>query len=156
RTGTVCKTAAEKLIVQAQPLAAEALELEPSQVQYSAGAFRSVDGKRSIGLLELARTLGSRDPHPLNLIAEGNAESAFPSRCHIAEVDIDPQTGVTRIVAYVAVDVCGRVMHHAIVEGQVHGGVTQGAGQIFGEHVQSDPDSGQMRTGSFTDYYMPR
>jgi len=63
---------------------------------------------------------------------------------------------VTEIVSYVTVDDCGRVINHTIVEGQMHGGVTQGAGQVFGEHVVYDRDSGQLLTGSFADYYMPR
>ena len=155
RTGTVCKLAAEKLIVQAQPLAAEALELEPSQLEYSAGVFRAKQGGKSIGLLDLARKLAGKDPHPLNLIAEGKWVSTFPNGCHIAEIEINPETGVTQIVSYVVVDDCGRAINHSIVEGQVHGGVTQGAGQIFGEQIVYDRDSGQLLTGSFSDYYMP-
>jgi aerobic carbon-monoxide dehydrogenase large subunit len=71
-------------------------------------------------------------------------------------VEIDPDTGTTRIAAYNAVDDCGNVINHAIVEGQVHGAVAQGAGQIFGEHVVYDRDTGQLMTGSFMDYCMPR
>ena len=156
RTGTVCKLAAEKLITQAQPLAAEVLELEPSQLEYSEGVFRSKDGAKSIGLQDLARKLAGKDPHPLNLIAEGKSVATYPNGCQIAEVEIDPDTGVTKIVSYITIDDCGTVINHAIVEGQVHGGVTQGAGQIFGEHVVYDRDSGQLLTGSFSDYYMPR
>ncbi|MEA3152954.1 MAG: aerobic carbon-monoxide dehydrogenase large subunit, partial [Betaproteobacteria bacterium] len=82
--------------------------------------------------------------------------STFPNGCHIAEVEVDPETGVTEIVSYCAVDDCGVVINHAIVEGQLHGGVVQGAGQVFGEHVVYDPDTGQPLTASFQDYYMPR
>jgi carbon-monoxide dehydrogenase large subunit len=92
----------------------------------------------------------------MNVVAEATVGSTWPNGCHVAEVEIDPETGVTRIAGYVAVDDCGVVINHQIVEGQVHGGVTQGAGQIFGEQVVYDPASGQLLTGSFSDYYMPR
>ena len=108
-----------------------------------------------IGLLDLAKRHAGKNPHPLNLVAEGKGVGTFPNGCHVAEVEIDPDTGVTTIVSYLAADDCGNVINHSIVEGQVHGGVTQGAGQIFGEHAVYDRDSGQLLTGSFSDYYMP-
>ncbi|MEK7835770.1 MAG: molybdopterin cofactor-binding domain-containing protein, partial [Pseudomonadota bacterium] len=145
-----------KLIEQARPLAAEELELEPSQLDYAAGAFRQRGGEKMIGLLDLARRHAGRNPHPLNLVAEGTVGSTFPNGCHIAEVEVDPETGVTEIVSYVAVDDCGNVINHSVVEGQIHGGVTQGAGQVFGEHAMYDQGSGQLLTGSFSDYFMPR
>jgi carbon-monoxide dehydrogenase large subunit len=93
---------------------------------------------------------------PVNVMAEGSFGSTFPNGCHITEVEIDPATGVARIVAYNAVDDCGNVINHAIVEGQVHGAVAQGAGQIFSEQVVYDRETGQLLTGSFMDYCMPR
>jgi carbon-monoxide dehydrogenase large subunit len=154
--GSVCKLAAQKLIEHGKPLAAEALGLEPSQVDYADGVFRARDGERAISLEQLARSLASREPHPLNTIAEASVGSTFPNGCHVAEVEIDPETGVTRIVSYVAVDDSGNVINHAVVEGQVHGGVAQGAGQVFGEHAVYDRHSGQLLAGSFSDYFMPR
>ncbi len=154
--GSVCKLAAQKLIAQARPLAAKELELEPSQVDYSDGAFHERGGDKMIRLLDLAQRCAGKSPHPLNLIAEGTVGSTFPNGCHIAEVEIDPETGVTDIVSYVAVDDCGNVINHAIVEGQMHGAVVQGAGQVFGEHAIYDRSSGQLLTGSFSDYFMPR
>ena len=154
--GSVCKIAADKLIEQAKPLAAEELELEPSQVDYSGGAFKARDGDKSISFAELAKKLAGRHPHPMNIIAEATVGSTWPNGCHIAEVEIDPDTGVTEIASYVAVDDCGTVINHQIVEGQVHGGVTQGAGQMFQEEVVYDRASGQLLTGSFMDYCMPR
>ncbi len=154
--GSVCKVAADKLIEQAKPLAAEALELEPSQVEYGVGVFRSRDGEKTISFGQLAKKLAGRHPHPMNTLAEATVGSTWPNGCHIAEVEIDPDTGVTEIVSYVAVDDCGTVINHQIVEGQVHGGVAQGAGQIFQEHVIYDRASGQLQTGSFMDYCMPR
>ena len=154
-TGSVCKLAAQKLITQAQPLAAEALELEPSQLEYSDGVFRSRNGEKTMSMLDLARMHAGKNPHPLNLVAEGTFGPTWPNGCHIAEVEIDPETGNSKIVTYVAVDDCGRAINHFIVEGQVHGGVTQGAGQIFGEHIVYDRGSGQLLAGSFSDYCMP-
>jgi carbon-monoxide dehydrogenase large subunit len=154
--GSVCKIAAQKLIEQARPLAAEELELEPSQLDYAKGAFHQRGGGKMIGLLELAQKHAGRTPHPLNLVAEGTVGSTFPNGCHIAEVEVDPETGVTEIVSYVAVDDGGNVINHSVVEGQVHGGVAQGAGQVFGEHAMYDQGSGQLLTGSFSDYFMPR
>jgi carbon-monoxide dehydrogenase large subunit len=108
------------------------------------------DRKRKIGLFELAKK------SPFTVLGEGTFLSTFPNGCHITEVEIDPDTGATSIVAYHAVDDCGNVINHTIVEGQVHGAVTQGAGQIFGEQVVYDRDTGQLLTGSFMDYCMPR
>jgi carbon-monoxide dehydrogenase large subunit len=87
---------------------------------------------------------------------EGKFGSTYPNGCHVAEVEIDPQTGFTDVVSYVTVDDCGVVINHAIVEGQMHGAVAQGWGQIFGENVIYDPETGQLLTGSFADYAMPR
>ncbi len=154
--GSACYAAAQKLIELARPLAAEELDLEPSQVEYANGGFRARDGGRSIDLLELARKHAGKDPHPLNLVAEITPAVSFPNGCHIAEVEVDPATGATGIVSYTAVDDCGTVINHSVVEGQVHGGVAMGAGQVFGEHAAYDPDSGQLLAGSFSDYCMPR
>jgi carbon-monoxide dehydrogenase large subunit len=82
--------------------------------------------------------------------------AAFPSGAHVSEVEIDPDTGSVEIARYVAVDDCGNVYNHAIVEGQLHGGLMQGLGQALGEHCIYDPDTGQLLTGSFMDYTMPR
>ena len=148
--GSACKLAALKLIEQARSAAAEQLEVEPSQVEYSKGVFQVRGAKKKIGLFELAAK------KPMDVMAEGSFGSTFPNGCHITEVEIDPATGASRIVAYNAVDDCGNVINHTIVEGQVHGAVTQGAGQIFGEQVVYDRSSGQLMTGSFMDYCMPR
>jgi carbon-monoxide dehydrogenase large subunit len=80
---------------------------------------------------------------------------SFPNGCHVTEVEIDPETGAVHIVGYAAVDDVGRVAHPVIVEGQIHGGVAQGLGQVLGEEVVYD-DSGQLLTASFMDYMLPR
>ncbi len=148
--GTVCHFAAVKLIEHGKSLAAEQLGLEPSQVDYANGVFRARVGDRQLTLHELAQR------KTVSVKAEGTFGSTFPNGCHIAEVEIDPDTGVTEIASYVTVDDCGVVVNHAIVEGQMHGAVAQGAGQVFGEHVVYDSETGQLITGSFSDYYMPR
>ena len=148
--GSACKLAALKLIEQGKSLAAEQLEVEPSQVGYAKGMFQARGGKKKISLFDLAAK------KPINVMGEGSFGSTFPNGCHISEVEIDPETGVTRIVAYNAVDDCGNVISHTIVEGQVHGAVAQGAGQIFSEQVIYDRNTGQLLSGSFMDYCMPR
>ena len=95
-------------------------------------------------------------PHPLDTTAEGTFGMSYPNGCHIAEVEIDPETGATTIVRYTAVDDLGNVINPTLVEGQVQGGVMQGAGQAFGEHACYDDATGQLLAGSFMDYVMPR
>ena len=92
----------------------------------------------------------------MDCVAEGVFGTTFPNGCHIAEVEIDPETGVVEVVNYATVDDIGTVVDHTSVEGQVHGGVLQGVGQVLGEHAIYDKDSGQLLAGSFMDYPMPR
>jgi carbon-monoxide dehydrogenase large subunit len=80
---------------------------------------------------------------------------AFPGGAHVAEVEIDPETGAVTIVRYIAVDDCGRILNPVLLEGQLHGGIIQGMGQVLGEHCVYDA-AGQLLTGSFMDYTMPR
>ena len=148
--GSVCHLAALKLIEHGKALAALELGLEPSQIGYERGEFKSKESNRTLRLAELAKA------STVSVTAEGKFGSTFPNGCHIAEVEVDPETGVSEVVSYCAVDDCGVVINHAIVEGQLHGGVVQGAGQVFGEHVVYEPDTGQPLTASFQDYYMPR
>ncbi|HSA90050.1 MAG TPA: molybdopterin cofactor-binding domain-containing protein, partial [Burkholderiales bacterium] len=82
--------------------------------------------------------------------------TAFPGGAHVAEVEIDRETGEVELVRYVAVDDCGRVLNHVLLDGQLHGGIVQGLGQALVEHCVYDEASGQLLTGSFMDYAMPR
>jgi carbon-monoxide dehydrogenase large subunit len=148
--GTVGYLTGLRLVEQGKARVAEHLGVEPSQIQYAAGEFRCSEPRQTVALDALARR------EPLSIVGEGSFGSTFPSGCHIAEVEIDPETGRTTVASYLAVDDFGVVLHHAIVEGQLHGAVVQGAGQVFGEHAVYDRDSGQLLTGSFLDYYMPR
>jgi carbon-monoxide dehydrogenase large subunit len=153
-TGSAFKVLGNKLIDIARPHAASRLGAIESDLRFSEGRFHA--GDRSIGFIELARALAGPDPHPLDTTAEGVFGTTFPNGCHIAEVEIDPETGTATIARYTAVDDLGHVINRTLVEGQVHGGVTQGAGQAFGEHAVYDPATGQLLTASFSDYFMPR
>jgi carbon-monoxide dehydrogenase large subunit len=148
--GSVCHLAALKLIDEGKAAAALDLGVEPSQVTYSKGAFESKDVKRSVKLGDLAKA------KPFTVMADGKFGSTYPNGCHIVEVEIDPATGSTEIVSYSAVDDYGVVINHTVVEGQLHGGVVQGIGQVLGEHIVYDRGTGQLLTGSFMDYCMPR
>ena len=148
--GSVCHIAAQKLIEEGKALAALELHVEPSQVAYAHGEFTSSLSDRVLKLAELAKQ------KTLSFMADGKFGSTYPNGCHIAEVEIDPDTGSTQVVSYCAVDDIGTVINHAIVEGQLHGGVVQGAGQVFGEKVIYDAETGQPLTATFMDYYMPR
>ncbi len=148
--GSVCHLAALKLIDEGKAAAALELGVEPSQVSYAKGVFESKDAKRSVKLGDLAKA------KPFTVMADGKFGSTHPNGCHIVEVEIDPATGETEIAAYSAVDDYGVVINHTVVEGQVHGGVMQGIGQVLGEHIQYDRETGQLLTGSFMDYVMPR
>ena len=151
--GSSFKLLAKTLQEKALPHAAAKLGAEAASVTYAGGKFSS--GGKSIGLIELARSL-SGTPHPLDSEAEGSFGTTFPNGCHVAEVEFDKTTGVAEIVSYSAVDDLGNVLQPMLVAGQVHGGVVQGAGQVFGEQAVYDRESGQFLTGSFMDYTMPR
>ncbi|MBL8383527.1 MAG: xanthine dehydrogenase family protein molybdopterin-binding subunit [Burkholderiales bacterium] len=152
--GSAFKALALALIEKATPLAAARLGTEA--VTYAAGTFSG--GGRSITLTELARALppDADGNHPLDCNAETSSPATYPNGCHVAEVEIDPETGVAEVVRYTAVDDLGNVLQPVLVEGQVHGGVVQGVGQVFGEHAVYDRESGQFLTASFMDYPMPR
>ena len=113
-------------------------------------------------MIELAKKVapaGSENSgasHPFDSEAEGSYGATYPNGCHIAEIEIDPATGVTDLLRYVAIDDLGNELQPMLVAGQVHGGVAQGWGQMFGEHAVYDRESGQFLTASFMDYPMPR
>jgi aerobic carbon-monoxide dehydrogenase large subunit len=153
-TGSAFSVLGAKLIDVARPHAAAKLKAPETEVRYSEGRYHA--GDRSIGFIELARALAGPKPHPLDTVAEGTYGTSYPNGCHIAEVEIDPETGASVIARYTAVDDLGNVINPTLVEGQVQGGVMQGAGQVFGEHAVYDPGTGQLLSGSFMDYIMPR
>jgi len=156
--GSACHVAATRAVDLARRYAAEELGVETVNLKYADGVFAG--GGKSISILDLARRLAvglpKGEPHPLDVMGELTVLNTYPNGSHIAEVEIDPATGVVEIVGYTAVDDCGNVIDHTIVEGQLIGGITQGAGQVFGEHGIYDRETGQLLTGSFMDYVMPR
>jgi aerobic carbon-monoxide dehydrogenase large subunit len=156
--GSAFKVLVARMIEKAIPFAAQKLLTDASQVKFSNGVFEAA-GKH-IGLIDLVRQLAladanQNDAYPLDTEGESTSGSTFPNGCHVAEIEIDRQTGVTEIKNYCAVDDLGNVISRQLVLGQVHGGVVQGIGQAFGEHAIYD-ESGQLLTGSFMDYPMPR
>jgi carbon-monoxide dehydrogenase large subunit len=133
------------------------------EIVRSGGQFRIAGTDRSIGIMELAErirsgavTLPEGVPQTLSVshVAEG-PPFAYPNGCHIAEVEVDPETGVTEVVRYHMVNDFGVIVNPMLVEGQAHGGIVQGIGQAFLEHVVYD-ESGQPMTGSYMDYALPR
>jgi carbon-monoxide dehydrogenase large subunit len=162
-TGTAIVEAAVKVIEKGKELAAHALEAAPSDIAFDHGNFTIVGTDRAISIMELAEKLhnGTKPPAdaPQSLdvthVSDGPSASTYPNGCHIAEVEVDPDTGVVEIAKYSCVNDFGTVINPLIVEGQLHGGVVQGIGQALMEKTVYDGD-GQLLTGSFMDYAMPR
>jgi carbon-monoxide dehydrogenase large subunit len=162
-TGTAIVEASAKVVEKGKELAAYVLEAAPSDIAFDKGNFTIVGTDRAISIMELAQKLnnGSKPPAdaPQSLdvthISDGPGASTYPNGCHVAEVEVDPDTGVVDIVRYSCVNDFGTVINPLIVEGQLHGGVVQGIGQALMEKTVYDGD-GQLLTGSFMDYAMPR
>jgi carbon-monoxide dehydrogenase large subunit len=162
-TGTAIVEASAKIIEKGKDLAAHALEASPSDIAFDHGQFTIVGTDRSISIMDLAQKLhnGPKPPAdaPQSLdiahVSDGPSASTYPNGCHIAEVEVDPETGITEVVNYVSVNDFGTVINPMIVAGQLHGGVVQGIGQALMELVTYDKD-GQLLTGSYMDYAMPR
>lgn len=143
--------AADALVERGRTLAAADLG---GDVDYEAGLFRARATNRTLSLAELA----AKHPQALDgraRYAPQQPRPTFPNGCHVAEVEIDPETGVVSVVRYAVVDDFGTLLNPMLVEGQVHGGIAQGLGQVLIENVVYD-ESGQLLTGSFMDYGIPR
>jgi aerobic carbon-monoxide dehydrogenase large subunit len=149
--GALAATARE-VIRKGLDLAAKELEASAGDVEFHHGKYRIKGTDRAVAFKELARRYGSQ----LDTRGSIPTPSAFPGGAHVAEVEIDRDTGQVELARYVAVDDCGRVLNHVLVEGQLHGGIVQGLGQGLMEQCLYDPASGQLLTGSFMDYAMPR
>jgi aerobic carbon-monoxide dehydrogenase large subunit len=153
--------AVDAVIEKGRKVAARLLEVADGDIDYREGAFEVKGTDRRVSLFAVAAKaaeLANSGEAEESLDTEAVAEipQTFPNGCHIAEVEIDPQTGTVTVVAYTAVDDCGTALDPVLVEGQLHGGVAQGLGQAILEEAIYDPDNGQLATGSFTDYAMPR
>jgi aerobic carbon-monoxide dehydrogenase large subunit len=162
-TGTAIVEASVKVIEKGKELSSHLLEAAPSDIAFEKGNFTIVGTDRSVSIMELAQKLHSGinlpadAPQSLDVdhISDGPSASTFPNGCHIAEVEIDSDTGAVEVVKYSCVNDFGVVVNPMIVAGQLHGGVVQGIGQALMEKTVYDRD-GQLLTGSFMDYAMPR
>ncbi|HZE59822.1 MAG TPA: xanthine dehydrogenase family protein molybdopterin-binding subunit [Burkholderiales bacterium] len=149
--GGVIYLGAQQLVKKGMALAAEALEAAQADIEFAAGEYRIKGTDRRLSL----RSLVAKHPGQMDLAYANKFGACFPNGCHIAEVEITPETGEAEVVSYVACDDAGNIINRQIVEGQVQGGLAQGAGQVFDEVAVYD-ETGQLLTGSFMDYAMPR
>lgn len=161
--GSALYFAAEKIIEKAKTIAAHMLEASVVDMEFADGSFSVAGTDRSVTLTDVAKASFSPDKLPKG-VEPGLFETAtfapeddtYPNGSHVCEVEIDPETGTTEVVGYWVVDDVGNMINPVIVKGQIHGGVAQGVGQALAEQVAYDPDSGQLLSGSFMDYAMPR
>ena len=161
--GVAIVNATQKIIDKGRKIAAHLLEAAAEDVEFSGGRYvvKGTDRAKAFGEVAFAAYVPHNYPH--ETLEPGLEETAFydpknftyPSGCHICEVEVDPDTGTVKIVRFSAADDFGRIVNPMIVDGQVHGGVAQGIGQALHENCIYD-DSGQLLTGSFLDYAMPR
>jgi carbon-monoxide dehydrogenase large subunit len=147
--GAALFRATQEVIEKGKPVAARLLQARPDQVVFAAGRY--VVDDRSVDLITVAHDT-SLDTYVWNLLDI----ITFPNGCHVAEVEIDPETGLVTLDRYTAVDDYGTLINPRLTIGQVQGGLAQGIGQALTEHTVYDPDSGQMLSGSFMDYQLPR
>jgi carbon-monoxide dehydrogenase large subunit len=152
--GSAMFTASRDTVEKGKELAADALEAAASDITYDDGRFKVAGTDVGIGLFELAAKQPERRIAIKTLQKVGGP--SWPNSCHVCEVEVDPETGVTGIVRYTTVDDVGRVINPLIVAGQVHGGIAQAVGQALLENARYDPESGQLITGSLLDYCLPR
>ncbi|MCW5683125.1 MAG: xanthine dehydrogenase family protein molybdopterin-binding subunit [Pseudolabrys sp.] len=161
-SGQAIVEAADLVIEKGRAIAAHVLEASAEDVEFRNGRFVVAGTDHGIGIVELATRLRSGLTLPAGMPSEldvshvsNGPPSAFPNGCHVAEVEIDPQTGRVAVVRYSAVNDFGTVVNPLLVEGQTHGGVMQGIGQALMENVSYDSE-GQLLTGSYMDYALPR
>jgi len=161
--GNALLGALQRAVEKGRALAAFLMQSDPARVEFSAGCFRVAAADRTMSWAETIAA--SFEPARLPPGMEPGLDcrfdyvavpSTYPNGCHACEVEIDEETGHVRIVRFVAVDDFGRVINPLLVEGQVHGGLAQGIGQALMEEVRYEPNGGQLVTGSFVDYALPR
>ena len=161
--GDALRLAALRIIDQAKPMAAHLLEAAISDLTFEKGSLRVAGTDRAISLPDVAkafyRAIGTPEHFGASLEASGasvTSEFNHPNGCHVCEVLVDPETGVIQLDRYTIVDYVGVVINPMICEGQIHGGLAQGIGQALMEHIIYERESGQLLSGSFSDYAMPR
>jgi aerobic carbon-monoxide dehydrogenase large subunit len=161
--GTALWMAADKIIAKGRRVAAKMLEAAEADIAFANGAFSVVGTDRALPLKDVARAAFQPaslpkgvEPGFFETATFSPASDTWPNGCHVCEVEIDPETGAVAIVGYVIADDVGTVINPLTLKGQIHGGVAQGVGQALMEEIVYDADSGQLLTGSFMDYAMPR
>lgn len=156
--GTVVRNAAEQVIEKGREKAAEMLEAAAADIEYRDGSYRIVGTDRETPFAEVARASDPGDGSPSfdEEAGWGPEVPTFPNGTHVCELEVDRDTGVVELLRYTVVDDFGTVLNPKLLEGQVHGGIAQGIGQALLERTVYDPQSGQLVTGSFMDYTMPR
>jgi carbon-monoxide dehydrogenase large subunit len=152
--GSAVAAAGRTLIVRGKELAADALETAAADIEFRDGRFVVAGTDKSVGLAELA----ARQPEGRVRVSATQTPStpSWPNGAQACEVEVDPDTGEVAIARLSSLDDIGRIINHAIVEGQIQGGMAQGVGQALYEQAVYDPDSGQLLTGSLMDYCVPR
>ena len=152
--GAAVRVASQKTLEEARRLAAESLEAAAADLEYHEGRFTVAGTDLGIGLAQLA---AAQAEHRIVVSGEATAGApSWPNGCHVAEVEIDPDTGEVALVAYASMNDIGRVVSPQIVQGQIEGGAVQGIGQALMEGVAYDADSGQLLSASLMDYALPR
>jgi len=159
----VIKKSADGIIEKGLRIAEHLLETAAADIEFKDGRFAVKGTNHAVGLFEVAKAAAERTDLPDDLRGplhaacdETVAEASYPYGAHVCEVEVDADTGLVRLINYVAVDDVGRAVNPLIIHGQVHGGIAQGVGQALLEHAHYDPQSGQMLAGSLMDYAMPR
>ena len=154
---------ADKIITKGKKLAAHILEASETDMEFKDGRFTIAGTDRGMGIHDVAKAAFKLEKLPPGMepglyeTATYRAHSGnFPNGCHVCEVEIDPDTGVTKVVGYWVVDDVGTVINPMLVKGQIMGGIAQGMGQVLMEDKAYDPQTGQVIAGSFMDYAMPR
>jgi len=162
-TGSAMVLASRKIIEKGKRLAAHLLEAAEGDIEFAEGKFTVAGTDREIGIHEIAEAAFRSNELPDDIepgfyeTATYNSKTgAFPNGCHICEVEVDPDTGVTEMVGYWVVDDVGTIINPMLVKGQIMGGIAQGMGQVLMEDKTYDPETGQLLAGSFMDYCMPR
>ncbi len=161
--GSALVLASRKILEKAKDIAANLLETNSEDIEFSDGQFIIVGTDRSISLTQVAKASfvlsnlpRGTEPGLFETATFAPDDDTYPNGSHVCEVEVDPETGVVELVGYWVVDDVGNVINPTIVKGQIHGGVAQGVGQALGEQVVYEPKTGQLLSASFMDYQMPR
>ncbi|MGP0090243.1 MAG: xanthine dehydrogenase family protein molybdopterin-binding subunit [Xanthobacteraceae bacterium] len=157
--GAAIVEAAARVIENGRPLAAQALQASVDEIEFRGGRFGVAGRDRHIDLLTLASLEEETDAIGSRLDVKITAKAdipTFPNGCHVAEVEVDPETGAVTLLRYVAADDIGRVLDATLARGQIQGGIAQGYGQAMRELARYDHDTGQLLSGSLMDYALPR